>query len=101
MQLLYQNLTYVCHNGKQNKRVFIKQTDKPSFFKSQFLMCFACKHVNTKTNHNSLFHINHQSIARIFANRYFLVVIDDTCQYTGQEGVKTASFVPSKKLSYF
>lgn len=68
MQLLYQNLTYICHNGKQNKKVFIKQTDKPSFFKSQFLMCFACKHVNTKTDHKSLFHINHQSIATIFAS---------------------------------
>lgn len=68
VQLLYQNLTYICHNGKQNKKVFIKQTGKPSFFKSQFLMCFACKHVNTKTDHKSLFHINHQSIARIFAS---------------------------------
>lgn len=33
--------------------------------------------------------------------RYFPVVIDDTCQYTEQEGVKPASIVPSKKLSYF
>lgn len=66
-------------------------------------LCFACKHVNTKTDQKSLFRINHYKHSENICQyvRYFPVVIDDTCQYIEQEGVKPASIVPSKMLSYF